>query len=120
MAVVTAYRLILGRDPTPTETGGDGADRDDPTTLAHRLLLSAEFRDAYFALTRDAGPPVTDRYARALGLLDSDAQFVDLLYTYFLGRPADPGGRQHYVDSLARGESRLKDRKSTRLNSSHV
>src|SRR5438874_13708615 len=108
MPVATAYRLILGRDPAPTEMdGGALADPADVRNLAQRLLLTPEFRDAYFTLTRDAGPPVTDRYARALRLIDGDAQFVDLLYAYFLGRPADPGGRQHYLDSLAHGESRL-------------
>ena len=108
MPAATAYRLILGRDPTPGEIDGDGTPRpEDSQGLAHRLLLSSEFRDSYFALARNVGPPVAERYARALGLVGSDAQFVDLLYEHFLGRPADSGGRQHYLDVLARGEARL-------------
>jgi SAM-dependent methyltransferase len=108
MPVATAYRLILGRDPTPTEVDGGGPPHSvDPQGLANRLLLSPEFRDAYFALTRDVGSRVTDRYDRALGLVGSDVHFVELLYAYFLGRPADSGGQQHYLESLARGESRV-------------
>jgi SAM-dependent methyltransferase len=108
MPVADAYRLILGRDPAPADDDRDGlAGPDDTQGLAHRLLLSSEFRDAYFALTRDPGPQVTDRYDRALGLIGSDARFVDLLYECFLGRAADPDGQQHYLNSLAGGETRV-------------
>lgn len=36
----------------------------------------------------------------------TDSQFVDMLYRRILGREPD-GGRQHWIDRLARGESRL-------------
>ena len=56
MPVANAYRLILGREATPTEIDGGGPPHSvDPQDLANRLLLSPEFRDAYFALTARRG-----------------------------------------------------------------
>jgi SAM-dependent methyltransferase len=108
MAAVTAFRVILGRDPTPSEGGPDGSsDATSPLPDAQRLLLTSEFRDAYFALKDGGDHAIAQRYARALGLIDGDARFVDLLYEYLLGRPADPDGRQHYLSALGRGDARL-------------
>ncbi|MDH3678889.1 MAG: DUF4214 domain-containing protein [Acidimicrobiia bacterium] len=36
----------------------------------------------------------------------SDADFVDLVYQNVLGRPADAGGRQYWIDEMARGVTR--------------
>ena len=107
MPVATAYRVILGRHPTPAEAAIEGAASvDDRQPLAYRLLLTPEFRDVYFALKGEVGQSVLCRYDRVLRLIDGDAQFVDLLYEYFLGRAADPEGRQHYLGALASGEAR--------------
>jgi SAM-dependent methyltransferase len=67
-----------------------------------RLLSSPEFRDRYFALIRDRVPDERARHQQALRAVESDERFVDLLYECFLGRSADSGGRQHYLDALGR------------------
>ncbi len=53
--------------------------------IAQNFSLSPEFTDRYGAL--------------------NDEQYVDLVYQNVLGRPADPGGRQYYLERL--GDGRL-------------
>jgi uncharacterized delta-60 repeat protein len=67
---------------------------------------------AFFAWLYRAGTPlekIADEYfssslefaARTRGM--DNETFVDFVYTSVLGRPADPGGRQYYVEQLDRG-----------------
>jgi SAM-dependent methyltransferase len=97
-----AYWIFLGRAPTSRELR-DGA-RDDPRLLLLRLLASTEFHELRRRWT--AGPDPQPARERAFGAFGSDEAFVEQAYEWLLGRPADPGGRAHYVDTLRAGGAR--------------
>ena len=105
------FRTVLGRDPTSTELSAEAAAwaAGGALRVADVLLASTEFRNHYFALVRDTAQGESDRqrHAHALQAIESDERVVDLLYTCWLGRPADPEGRQHYLSALASGDTRI-------------
>jgi SAM-dependent methyltransferase len=105
-----AFRIILGRHPNATEHDElqSELNHDSRQVAFDRLISSPEFRERYFTLVSDAGLLATSvtNHPDALAAVSSDERFVDLVYECFLGRPSDPGGKQHYLDAL-RSDSRL-------------
>lgn len=107
--VDAAFLILLGRGPSAIErrnesrSSGDAARR----ALATRLLSSPEAaRRRADITTADAAAlraPATNALLAAIG---PDETFVTHAYQCLLGRSADPGGLQHYVQALAGGEPR--------------
>lgn len=89
-----AYRIVLGREP------------DDAGTIHHGMKLAkgrsrsrvlADLMQSQEALQRTNGTDLADL---------SDDEFVDAAYLRWLGRPADPEGRQNYIAHLGAGMTR--------------
>jgi SAM-dependent methyltransferase len=107
--IAAAFLVVLGREVGPIELRDTlrGFRLADGDGLIVRLLSSPEFRLLRDALKegRDTGrdPDVEERGLRAIG---QDDRFVRLAYECLFGRPADPGGFQHFTGALAAGETR--------------
>src|SRR5207249_12241035 len=118
-----AFWMLLGREAQPIELRDElrALHAGDRQAFFLRLLSSTYSRQglAAWKAGRSRRPDV-QREDAALRALGPDDWFVDRAYEFLLGRPADDEGRRHYVAALAAGDSRSQDRKSTRLNSSHV
>ncbi len=107
--ITEAFAVILAREPHAIELrdtlrGFEPSHRD---ALAIRLLSSPEFRLLHEALLRqhETGRD-PEAQERALAGIGDAGAFVDTAYRLLLGRPADPGGRRHYVDALQQGDTR--------------
>lgn len=103
------FWIVLGRAPSAIEAR-DESRAFTPASLRPlrlRLLASPEFlqiRDAW----RDGREPYADPSGveRGLSSVGAPTEFVSRAYEYLLGRPADAGGLAHYVDAIARGDTR--------------
>jgi SAM-dependent methyltransferase len=107
--VADAFLVVLAREANPIELRDTlrGFDAGGAGALTIRLLSSPEFRLIHDALKddRDTGRD-PDRQEQSLRRVGDDERFVDLAYELLLGRPADPGGRHHYVGALRAGDTR--------------
>ena len=107
--IADAFLIVLGREISPIELRDTlrGFRPDGAGALVVRLLSSPEFRALHDAVVegREMGRD-PDRQERAFRALGADDDFVRLAYELLLGRPADDGGRHHYVGALAAGDSR--------------
>lgn len=103
------FWIVLGRAPSAIEArdASRAFTPDSSRMLRLRLLTSPEFlhiRDAW----RNGHEPYADPIGVEHGLssVGSPSAFVSRAYECLLGRPADAGGLAHYVDALARGDTR--------------
>lgn len=108
-AIHEVFWIVLGRAASAVESR-DEARVVSPAslrTLLLRLLASPEFlriRQACLAGREPFGDPAA--VERGLTALGSPDTFVSQAYEHLLGRPADAGGLRHYVEALARGDTR--------------
>lgn len=117
------FWIVLGRAPSTVEAR-DAARAFTPEsmrTLLQRLLASPEFlriRDGW----RTGPEPYADPGAveRGLSGVGTPAEFVARAYECLLGRHADPSGLGHYVDALARGDSRRQVLRALTLSEEFV
>lgn len=103
------FWIVLGRAPSAVEARDESRafTPDSRRMLRLRLLTSPEFlqiRDAW----RNGHEPYADPIGveRGLSSVGSPSAFVSRAYECLLGRPADASGLAHYVDALARGDTR--------------
>lgn len=85
--VFRLYDTAFNRNP-------DGAGFQLWTDQRYSGLTTAEIAGSFMA-----SPEFTARYGNVGAL--SNQQFVDILYQNVLDRPADPGGRDHWIGVLA-------------------
>jgi SAM-dependent methyltransferase len=104
------YWLLLHRPPTDPEL------QDALQVLAEygrdalltRVTTSPEFQQQY--RQRQSGredPRASGLLAQGLDGFGDEARFVSLCYEVLFGRPADPGGLDHYTARLREGATRL-------------
>lgn len=91
-----AYEGILGREA-------------DETGMAFYRRQLERGRSRTFVLVDLAVSTEAGRYAAGEDLIHlSDSMFVDAIYSRFLGREVDPGGRRHYLEKLLNGEDKKR------------
>jgi SAM-dependent methyltransferase len=109
--VRAAFWMALWRGPSDQDVAEAARALDAGQTVAdfvHRFLVSTEFRLLFTAVREGEDPNRSrDVVESALGVIGSDADFVQRAYAMLFGREADPPGRAFYVAQLESGGSRL-------------
>jgi SAM-dependent methyltransferase len=105
------FRVLLARAPQPQEREEVATALSAGSTtreLGRRILSSPEFRLLYGAYkdggTADRRPGVVEALLAGIG---PDDEFVERCYEYVFDRPADQGGRAHFLQALAGGAERF-------------
>lgn len=103
------FWIVLGRAPSAIEAREESRafTPDSMRTLRLRLLASPEFLQIRGAWRNDREPYADpSSVERGLSTVGAPSEFVVRAYQCLLGRPADADGLAHYVDAIARGDTR--------------
>ncbi|MCR1346997.1 DUF4214 domain-containing protein [Acidithiobacillus ferrooxidans] len=108
------YKVALGREPTESDLGNSLRYLVTGNSLEAYIkdVFHSEEHinrclDAYLGIVHESNTPVTKSLLASL-LSYPDDEFVYLCYKIFLGRKADPGGFQFYMDRLSNGYRRTR------------
>ncbi len=106
--IQAAYWIVLGRAATANELYAETRGRlnSDQLTLLHGLLGSNEFAELRESWKAGRETHNRELLEAALNRLGAHDLFVQRVYQWVLGRPADPGGAEHYAALLERGTRR--------------